>query len=83
MNSAQLEDFVLTVNDRVQDCIDATEADRVFLDSLYDCGIDECQLGSAFQTEMGDWFWWVKADERKAVLIQYSSGRVAIAERVQ
>ena len=83
MNSAQLEDFVSTVNERVQDCIDSIEADRLFLDSLYDCGIDEVELGSCYETEMGDWFWWVKANERKAVLIQYRSGRCAIVERIQ
>ena len=82
MNSAQLEDFVSTVNDRVQDCIDATEADRAFLDSLDECRIDQCELGTGYETEMGDWYWWVKAEERKAVLIQYRSGRCAIVERV-
>ena len=81
MNTAQLEDFVSTVNQRAQDCIDSTEANRLFLDSLYDCGIDEVELGSAYETEMGDWFWWVKANERKAVLIQYRSGRCAIVDR--
>ena len=81
MNTAQLEDFVSTVNQRAQDCIDSNEANRLFLDSLYDCGIDEVELGSAYETEMGDWFWWVKANERKAVLIQYRSGRCAIVER--
>ena len=81
MNNAQLEYFVSTVNDRIQDCIDSNEANRLFLDSLYDCGIDEVELGSAYETEMGDWFWWVRADERKAVLIQYRSGRCAIVER--
>ena len=81
MNTAQLEDFVSTVNQRAQDCIDSTETNRLFLDSLYDCGIDEVELGSAYETEMGDWFWWVRADERKAVLIQYRSGRCAIVER--
>ena len=81
MNSAQLEDFVSTVNQRVQDCIDATEADRVFLDSLDECRIDQNTLGEAFQTECGDWYWWTRADERKAVLIQYKSGRCAIVER--
>ena len=54
MNAAQLEDFVSTVNERVQDCIDATEADRVFLDSLGECRIDQDTLGEAFQTECGD-----------------------------
>ena len=78
MNAAQLEDFVSTVNDRVQDCIDATEADRVFLDSLDECRIDQDTLGEAFQTECGDWYWWTRADERKVVLIQYGSGRVAL-----
>ena len=81
MNTAQLEEFVSTVNQRAQDCIDSNEANRLFLDSLYDCGIDEVELGSAYETEMGDWFWWVRADERKAVLIQYRSGRCAIVER--
>ena len=83
MNSAQLEEFVSTVNQRAQDCIDSNEANRLFLDSLYDCGIDEVELGSAYETEMGDWYWWVRAEERKAVLIQYRSGRCAIVERIQ
>ena len=83
MNSAQLEEFVSTVNQRVQDCIDATEADRVFLDSLDECRIDQCELGEGYETEMGDWYWWVRAEERKAVLIQYRSGRCAIVERIQ
>jgi len=81
MNTAQLEEFVSTVNQRAQDCIDSNEANRLFLDSLCDCGIDEVELGSAYETEMGDWYWWVKANERKAVLIQYRSGRCAIVER--
>jgi len=81
MNTAQLEDFVSTVNQRAQDCIDATEADRVFLDSLDECRIDQNELGEGYLTEMGDWYWWVKANERKAVLIQYRSGRCAIVER--
>ena len=81
MNTAQLEDFVSTVNTHVCDFIDSQEYDRVFLDSLYECGIEETELGTAYETEMGDWFWWVKANERKAVLIQYRSGRCAIVER--
>ena len=81
MNTAQLEDFVSTVNQRAQDCIDSTEADRVFLDSLDECRIDQNELGEGYLTEMGDWYWWVRADARKAVLIQYRSGRCAIVER--
>ena len=81
MNTAQLEDFVSTVNQRAQDCIDSTEADRVFLDSLDECRIDQTELGEGYLTEMGDWYWWIRADERKAVLIQYRSGRCAIIER--
>jgi len=81
MNTAQLEDFVSTVNTHVCDSIDSQEYDRVFLDSLYECGIEETELGTAYETEMGDWFWWVRADERKSVLIQYRSGRCAIVER--
>ena len=81
MNTAQLEEFVSTVNTHVCDSIDSQEYDRVFLDSLYECGIEETELGTAFETDCGDWFWWVKANERKAVLIQYRSGRCAIVER--
>ena len=81
MNSAHLEEFVSTVNQRAQDCIDSTEADRMFLDSLDECRIDQNELGEGYLTEMGDWYWWVRADERKAVLIQYKSGRCAIVER--
>jgi len=81
MNTAQLEDFVSTVNTHVCDSIDSQEYDRVFLDSLYECGIEENELGEAFETDCGEWYWWVKANERKAVLIQYRSGRCAIVER--
>ena len=81
MNTAQLEEFVSTVNTHVCDSIDSQEYDRVFLDSLYECGIEEIELGTAFETDCGDWYWWVKANERKAVLIQYRSGRYAIVER--
>lgn len=81
MNSAQLESFVQTVNQRVQDCIDSTECDRVFLDSLDDAGIDQCELGEAYETECGDWYWWAKADGRKTAIIQYRSGRVVAIER--
>ena len=57
MNRHALESFVETVNCHVCDSIDSQEYDKVFLDSLDECEIDETELGEAFETEMGDWYW--------------------------
>ena len=68
-----LERVVARVNVRIEEyeTLREGDADLFLLAELAAAGIEECELGPAWETETGDWVW------RTSRLIQYSSGRLA------
>ena len=76
MDRSQLESVCARVNLAVLS-LDTANPDHELLDALSACGIDEAELGSAFETGTGDWFWY-HFQHRKCILTQYKSGRLAL-----